>query len=311
MSRVYDYWLGGKDNFEADRRAAEAAYQAFPGVLQSVRANRAFLARLIRHLVTEAGIRQFLDVGSGLPTASNTHEIAQEKAPESRIVYVDNDPVAVMHARVMLQSSPEGRTDFYQADARDPAFILEKAAATLDFRKPVAVIMLGVLHYLHDEEQVAAITAGFSAAVPAGSHLAISHLASDIEPQVMAGFVAALAENGVPRSALRSREQVAGLFAGLDLLDPGVVPVSRWRPDTDTGPARSPRSGAASPVKSDNSTVLPAHASGALVPASFPRHSEARSSLHRSSVQSAARAFGSRSVLPALASGVGRVTSRG
>ena len=133
----------------------------------------------------------------------------------------------------MLQSSPEGRTDFHQADARDPAFILEKAAATLDFRKPVAVIMLGVLHYLHDEEQVAAIIAGFSAAVPAGSHLAISHLASDIEPQVMAGFVAALAENGVPRSALRSREQVAGLFAGLDLLDPGVVPVSRWRPDTD------------------------------------------------------------------------------
>ena len=233
MSRVYDYWLGGKDNFEADRRAAEAGYKAFPGVLQSVRANRAFLARLVRHLVTEAGIRQFLDVGSGLPTASNTHEIAQEKVPESRIVYVDNDPVAVMHARVMLQSSPEGRTDFCQADARDPAFILEKAAATLDFRKPVAVIMLGVLHYLHDEEQVAAITAAFSAAVAAGSHLAISHLASDIEPEVMARYVAALAENGVPRSALRSREQVAGLFAGLDLLAPGVVPVSRWRPDTD------------------------------------------------------------------------------
>jgi O-methyltransferase involved in polyketide biosynthesis len=233
MSRVYDYWLGGKDNFEADRRAADAAYKAFPGVLQSVRANRAFLARLVRHLVTEAGIRQFLDVGSGLPTASNTHEIAQEKAPESRIVYVDNDPVAVMHARVMLQSSPEGRTDFYQADARDPAFILEKAAATLDFGKPVAVIMLGVLYFLPDEEQVAAITAAFSAAVAPGSHLAISHLASDIEPEVMARFVAALADNGVPRSALRSREQVAGLFAGLDLLDPGVVPVSRWRPDTD------------------------------------------------------------------------------
>jgi O-methyltransferase involved in polyketide biosynthesis len=124
-------------------------------------------------------------------------------------------------------------TDFYQADARDPAFILEKAAATLDFRKPVAVIMLGVLHFLHDEEQVAAITAAFSAAVAPGSHLAISHLASDIEPEVMARFVAALAENGVPRSALRSREQVAALFAGLDLIEPGVVPVSRWRPDTD------------------------------------------------------------------------------
>jgi O-methyltransferase involved in polyketide biosynthesis len=232
-ARVYDYWLGGKDNFEADRRAAEAGYKAFPGVLQSVRANRAFLARAIRYLVTEAGIRQFLDVGSGLPTASNTHEIAQQKAPESRVVYVDNDPVAVLHARVMLQSSPEGSTDFYQADARDPGFILEQAAATLDFGEPVAVIILGVLHFLHDDEQVAAITAAFSGALAAGSHLAISHLASDIEPETVARFVESMAENGLPQNAMRSREQVTGLFAGLELLAPGVVPVSRWRPDTD------------------------------------------------------------------------------
>jgi O-methyltransferase involved in polyketide biosynthesis len=232
-ARVYDYWLGGKDNFEADRRAAEAGYKAFPGVLQSVRANRAFLARVIRYLVTEAGIRQFLDIGSGLPTASNTHEIAQQKAPESRVVYVDNDPVAVLHARVMLQSAPEGRTDFYQADARDPGLILEQAAATLDFREPVAVIILGVLHFLHDDEQVAAITAEFSAALAAGSHLAISHLASDIEPETIARFVASMAEYGLPQNAMRSREQVTALFAGLDLLAPGVVPVSRWRPDTD------------------------------------------------------------------------------
>jgi O-methyltransferase involved in polyketide biosynthesis len=232
-ARVYDYWLGGKDNFEADRRAAEAGYKAFPGVLQSVRANRAFLARVIRYLVTEAGIRQFLDIGSGLPTASNTHEIAQQKAPESRVVYVDNDPVAVLHARVMLQSAPEGRTDFYQADARDPGLILEQAAATLDFREPAAVIILGVLHFLHDDEQVAAITAAFSDAVAAGSHLAISHLASDIEPETIARFVASMAEYGLPQNAMRSREQVTALFAGLDLLAPGVVPVSRWRPDTD------------------------------------------------------------------------------
>ena len=232
-ARIYDYWLGGKDNFEADRRAAEAGYRAFPGVLQSVRANRDFLARVVRHLVTEAGIRQFLDVGSGLPTANNTHEIAQQKAPESRIVYVDNDPVAVLHARVMLQSAPEGRTDFYQADARDPAFILEQAAATLDFRKPVALIMLGLLHFLHDDDQVAAIMAAFRAAVAPGSHLAISHLASDIEPEIMAEFLRGMAEEGVPPRALRSREQVAGLFEGLELLAPGVVPVSRWRPDTD------------------------------------------------------------------------------
>jgi O-methyltransferase involved in polyketide biosynthesis len=232
-ARVYDCWLGGKDNFEADRRAAAAGYRAFPGVLQSVRANRAFLARVVRHLVTEAGIRQFLDVGSGLPTANNTHEIAQEKAPESRIVYVDNDPVAVLHASVMLQSAPEGRTDFYQADARDPGLILEKASATLDLRQPVAVLMFGVLHFLPDDEQVTAITAEFSAAVAPGSHLAISHMASDIEPETMAEFARNMAESGVTQGALRDRGQVAGLFAGLDLLDPGLVPVSRWRPDTE------------------------------------------------------------------------------
>jgi O-methyltransferase involved in polyketide biosynthesis len=232
-ARVYDFWLGGKDNFEADRRTAEAGFRAFPGVLQSVRANRAFLARVVRHLVTEAGIRQFLDIGSGLPTASNTHEIAQQKAPESRIVYVDSDPVTVLHARVMLQSSPEGKTDFYQADARDPESILEQAEVTLDFGKPVAVIMLGVLHFLPDDEQAAAITAALGTAVAPGSHLALSHLARDIEPETMARYVAGMAETGYPHLALRDREQVAGLFAGLDLLDPGVVPVSRWRPDTD------------------------------------------------------------------------------
>jgi O-methyltransferase involved in polyketide biosynthesis len=232
-ARVYDYWLGGKDNFEADRRTAEAGYQAFPGVLQSVRANRAFLARVVRHLVTEAGIRQFLDIGSGLPTASNTHEIAQEKAPESRIVYVDSDPVAVLHARVMLQSAPEGRTAFFQADARDPALILEHAAETLDFRKPVAVILFGVLHFVPDEDEVAGIVAALSAAIAPGSHLAISHLASDIEPETVTRFVDSMAENGFPRIALRDRAQVVGQFAGLDLLDPGVVPVSGWRPDTD------------------------------------------------------------------------------
>jgi O-methyltransferase involved in polyketide biosynthesis len=232
-ARVYDYWLGGKDNFEADRRAAEAGYRAFPGVLQSVRANRVFLGRVIRYLVTEAGIRQFLDVGSGLPTVRNTHEIAQEKAPESRIVYVDNDPVAVLHARVMLQSSPEGRTDFYQADARDPELILERAAATLDLREPVAVIMLGLLHFLHDDQEVAGITAAFSAAIARGSHLAVSHLASDIQPETLARFLDSMADNGLPPTALRSREQVTSLFAGLDLIPPGVVAVSCWRPDTE------------------------------------------------------------------------------
>jgi O-methyltransferase involved in polyketide biosynthesis len=250
-ARVYDYWLGGKDNFEADRRAAEAGYRAFPGILQSVQANRAFLARAIRHLVTEAGVRQFLDVGSGLPTARNTHEIAQEKAPESRVVYVDNDPVAVMHASVLLHSSPEGRTDFLLADARDPAAILVQAAATLDFSKPVAVMILGVLHFLPDDDQVAAIAATFKDAIAPGSHLVISHLASDIEPKAVAEFGRKLRQHGVAQDAQRTRAQVTALFSGLDLLDPGVVPVSRWRPDTDAeagavtilwgGVARKPR----------------------------------------------------------------------
>jgi O-methyltransferase involved in polyketide biosynthesis len=232
-ARVYDYWLGGKDNFEADRRAAEAGYKAFPGVLQSVRANRAFLARVVRYLVTEAGVRQFLDIGSGLPAASNTHEIAQQKAPESRVVYVDNDPVVLLHARVMLQSSPEGRTGFHQADARDPGLILERAAATLDFRQPVGVLMLGVLHFLPDDEQAAAITAAFSGAVAPGSHLAVSHMARDIEPETMARFARNMAESGLTQATLRDHGQVTALLAGLDLLAPGVVPVSKWRPDTD------------------------------------------------------------------------------
>ncbi|HEY6491895.1 MAG TPA: SAM-dependent methyltransferase [Trebonia sp.] len=230
-ARVYDYWLGGKDNFAADRRAAEAGYEAFPGVLQSVRANRAFLARAVRELVTEVGVRQFLDVGSGLPTARNTHEIAQEKAPESRIVYVDSDPVAVLHSRVLLQSSAAGRADFLHADARDPSGIVARAAATLDFARPVAVLILGVLHFLPDDDEVTGIVNAFTRVVAPGSYLVISHLASDIQPEMMAEFSRRMREHGVAQDAQRTREQVTALFAGLDLLEPGVVPVSKWRPD--------------------------------------------------------------------------------
>ena len=232
-ARVYDYWLGGKDNFEADRRAGDAGYAVFPGVLQSVRANRAFLARVVRHLVTEAGVRQFLDIGSGLPTACNTHEIAQHKAPESRVVYVDNDPVVLMHARVLLDSAPEGRTDYLHADARDPGAILAGAAATLDFGKPVAVLLLGVLHFLPDDGEVAAILAGLKEAIAPGSYLAVSHLASDINPELMAEFAKRMVEAGVPPGALRDGDQVRGFFDGMEPLPPGVVPVTRWRPDTE------------------------------------------------------------------------------
>jgi len=232
-ARVYDYWLGGKDNFEADRRAAEAGYRAFPGIIQSVQANRAFLGRAIRCLVAEAGIRQFIDVGAGLPTANNTHQLAQEKAPESRIVYVDIDPVVLLHARVLLRSVPEGRVEFLQADVRDPQSILEQAAQSLDLSQPVGVLLLGVLHFLPDYDEVASIMAAFRAGTAPGTHFVVSHLASDIEPGLMASFIRRMSEAGVPRGALRSRDEVAGIFAGQDLLDPGVVPVSRWRPDTE------------------------------------------------------------------------------
>jgi O-methyltransferase involved in polyketide biosynthesis len=232
-ARVYDYWLGGKDNFAADRRAAEAGYKAFPGVVQAAHANRAFLGRVVRYLAAEMGIRQFLDVGSGLPAASNTHEIAQEKAPESRVVYVDIDPVVVLHARVLLRSAPEGKTDFLQADARDPAAILDQAAASLDFDQPVAVLLLGVLHDYPDDAQVAAITRAFAGAIAPGSFLAVSHLAGDLQPETVLRFALTMGDQGLPPGALRSRDQVAALFAGLDLVDPGVVPVSRWHPDTD------------------------------------------------------------------------------
>src|SRR5215813_1674854 len=180
QARMYDYWLGGKDNFAADRKAAVEALAAYPGMAHLARANRAFLGRLIRCLAGEAGIRQFLDIGTGIPTANNTHQVAQEVAPESRVVYVDYDPVVLSHARALLTSTPEGATDYIDADLRDPGSILEKAARTLDFTKPVAVTMLAILHAIGDEEDPYGIVAKIMEALPSGSYLAISHLPSDL-----------------------------------------------------------------------------------------------------------------------------------
>src|SRR6516165_84138 len=157
VARVYDYWLGGKDNFAADRRAGEQAIQAYPDIVYSVRANRAFLARTVRYLAAEAGIRQFLDIGTGIPTADNTHEVAQSVAPESRIVYVDNDPVVLNHARALLTSSPEGACDYLEADLRDPDTILARAAQTLDLSRPVALMLIGILHLIDDEDDPPAL----------------------------------------------------------------------------------------------------------------------------------------------------------
>src|ERR1700742_4696503 len=167
-ARVYDYWLGGKDNFAADREAAEQALQASPQLAQAVQANRKFLARAVRYLTGEAGIRQFLDVGTGIPAADNTHQVAQRVAPDSRVVYVDNDPIVLLHAQALLRSTPEGTTDYLQADLRDPGTILDRAAALLDFGQPVALMLLGVLHLIQDAEDPWGIVAGLMAALPAG-----------------------------------------------------------------------------------------------------------------------------------------------
>jgi hypothetical protein len=232
IARVYDYWLGGKDNFAADRAAGDAALQAYPGLASSVRANRAFLARAVRYLAGEAGIRQFLDVGTGIPTASNTHEVAQAEAPASRVVYVDNDPVVLIHARALLASGPEGATDYVDADLRDTERILDQAAGTLDFSAPVAVMLVSVLHVIPDRDDPAAIVARLMGAAAPGSFLCISHPASDIDRAAIEGARRYNALAGQP-ARLRDRADVERFFDGLELVEPGVVPLPQWRPRTE------------------------------------------------------------------------------
>ena len=230
-ARVYDYWLGGKDNFAADRELGERTLQAYPNLAFSVRANRAFLARSVRFLAAEVGIRQFLDIGTGLPTANNTHEVAQSVAPESRIVYVDNDPLVLSHARALLTSSPEGVTGYLDADLRDTDRILELAAATLDFSRPVAIMLLAILHYIPDLDEAQRIVARLAGAVPSGSYLVISHAASDISPQEMAEMIRRMNEHLAEGNHVgRPRDVVARFFADVDLVEPGVVKVTQWRP---------------------------------------------------------------------------------
>ena len=235
-ARVYDYWLGGKDNFEADRIAGEETIAAYPAIRASARANRAFLARSVRYLAAEAGIRQFLDIGTGLPTASNTHEVAQSVAPESRIVYVDNDPLVLSHARALLTSRPEGVTAYLDADLRDTDRILEQAADTLDFTEPVAIMLLAILHYIPDLGEAQRIVARLLRAVPSGSYLTISHAASDISPDQMAEMIRRMNEHLAEGNHVgRTREVVAQFFDGLEILKPGVVKVTRVAPGIGAG----------------------------------------------------------------------------
>ena len=232
IARVYDYWLGGKDNFAPDRAAAEAAMREDPNVVEGVRGNRAFLARTVRYLVGQGGIRQFLDIGTGIPAADNTHEVAQASARECRVVYVDNDPIVLAHARALLTSGSEGATAYFEEDLRNVAEIVPAAGGTLDFTKPVAVMLIGVLQCIPDEDDPAGIVGRLMDAVPAGSHLAISHPATDINTP--ARNLASRMNEFMPiKVRFRSRAEVARFFEGLELVEPGLVRVPEWRPDSD------------------------------------------------------------------------------
>ena len=239
VARVYDYWLGGKDNFAADRRAGEQAIQAYPDIVYSVRANRAFLARTVRYLAAEAGIRQFLDIGTGIPTANNTHEVAQSVAPGSDVVYVDNDPVVLTHARALLVSGEQGRTNYIDADLRDTRRILAEAALTLDFSQPVAIMLMAILQHIDEAEDPNAIVSSLLAAVPPGSYLTISHPAADLAAQQMAQMAERLNKLMAEKVTFRTRAQVAPFFEGLAMVEPGLVRVQEWRPDTEME-AKSP-----------------------------------------------------------------------
>ena len=231
-ARVWNYWLGGKDNYPVDRDAGEEMRVLDPDIVDKARAARGFLSRVVTYLAGEAGIRQFLDIGTGLPTADNTHEIAQRVAPGSRVVYVDNDPVVLTHARALLTSSSEGVTDYVDADLRDPGQILEEAARTLDFTQPVAIMLVAILHHLADDDEAYAIVNRLLEAVPSGSYLAIAHATAVVKPEEMNESVRHWNEIGSkPGLTVRTPEQIARFFDGLELLEPGIVSYGRWRPE--------------------------------------------------------------------------------
>ncbi|MGA5302771.1 SAM-dependent methyltransferase [Nucisporomicrobium flavum] len=231
-ARRYNYWLGGKDHFAADRASGDQLEAAFPNVRKGALANRAFLQRATRYLAAEAGIRQFLDIGTGLPTADNTHEVAQAVAPESRIVYVDNDPLVMVHARALLTTSPQGRTSYIEADLNDPGTILADPTLreTLDLDRPVGLMLIAVLHFIHGHGAARPIVAELLAALPPGSYLVATHATSDFGTPEQQALYQQMVEDGKSDVWTRGRPEFAGLFDGLELIEPGVVPASEWRP---------------------------------------------------------------------------------
>ena len=234
QARIYDYLLGGKDNFAADREAGQAMIAAQPDTVAGLRANRQFMRRVVAYLAAEAEVRQFLDIGTGIPTAPNVHQIAQELAPESRVVYVDYDPVVLSYARALLTGAPVGATAYIDADLRDPDLILDRAALTLDFTKPVAVTVLMTLHALGDADDPHGIIGKIMSALPTGSYLALTHPAADIDTERMAEMRRRVNRLSFQQYTFRDFQQVARFFDGLDLVEPGVVPVDRWHPAVQT-----------------------------------------------------------------------------
>lgn len=230
QARVYDYWLGGKDNYAADQRAGDAVVEAYPGIVAAVRAQRAFLGRAVRYLAGEAGIRQFLDVGTGIPTSPNVHEVAQAVAQDCRVVYVDNDPVVLAHARALLISGPHGATAYIDADVHDTERILREAAETLDFSRPMAIMLLGVLQVIPDSDDPWGVAGRLLAAAAPGSYLVLAHPAADVFAGQVARAERRYNELAAAPVTLRTHAEVSRFFAGLELVEPGVVQVHRWRP---------------------------------------------------------------------------------
>lgn len=228
-ARIWNYWLGGKDCYEIDREVGDQIASANPAILDIALAQRAFLVRAVEYLVSEGGIRQFLDVGTGLPTANNTHEVAQRLVPEARIAYVDHDPVVLVHAEALLTSTPEGATDYIDADLRDPEAILEQAAKTVDFAQPIALILLGITAHITDDS-VYDIVGRLVDALPSGSYLVLCDDTEVLNPQQMHEMIEQWNEASDNPRVNRSPEELARFFDGLELLEPGLVSVSRWRP---------------------------------------------------------------------------------
>ncbi|MGI5351006.1 SAM-dependent methyltransferase [Streptomyces sp. CA-250714] len=229
-ARIWNYLLGGKDHYAVDRMAGDKVCEVFPGMVDITRHSRAFTGRVVRHLAGEAGIRQFLDIGTGLPTVDNTHEIAQRVAPESRIVYVDNDPLVLAHAQALLTSTREGSTSYLHADVRDPALILAEAAETLDFDQPVGLMLMGILGLVSDYDEARAVTRELLDALPPGSYLGYND-GSTTDPAYVEAIRRFNANSGAVPYTPRTPEQMAAFFEGLELLEPGIVSLPHWRPE--------------------------------------------------------------------------------